>query len=420
MPAPGDVVLLTNNGTKNLIISQSTANIFPESMTIWSLTVASPPGTTNTLLMDHSGTEVPLVLAQLTMFTNTFLTVVGSRLELNDGTSGGCSVGGTINEGGEAFISAGTLRFGDNGPASFNLTNGTLSVAEEKVGENYPAVFQQFGGVNTVTNLQLFNAQYLMTGGQVFGSTRETLGTSAGAIASFLQTGGTNACEALSIQASQSGSGGSSYTLSNGVLTASSTTVANKCNLVVAGGVAAINGPLTVVGSLAMGTVSANWTINGGTISAADVTADYALITQNGGTNVISGTLKMGQFSFAPRYFLNAGFLQTGSIFIEGGSSFLRQSGGVCIVTNTLDVTSTNGTGITQGYFLQGGELRARDILIQQCTFNSFRWLAGSNRETDTGNRNVALQHRTHRPGPVAVRQSGRDERNCGIRDGAL
>jgi hypothetical protein len=479
MPANGDAVFLTNSGTKDLIIGQSTAQTFPESLSIWSVVIASPPNSTNRLLLDHAGLAVPLRVNELTMYSNSLLTVAGSAFSLEDYsfTGGHCSIGGTINMGDSSHFDAFALHLGDIGPAAFNLTNGNLNTYFVYLGESFPSTFLQQGGSHTNTqNMYLYNGQYILGGGQLSGSvlayntaklvqnggnfsgsvslndtsqlvlnggafsgtvalyssiplilgggqfsgsvnvysggqlilngnqlsgpvtvsggtftqsggvyngaislgsssyylqdgfsTNSNLGLSSGSVpASVLQSGGTNRCGSLAIQGLNSGNTyvSATYTLSAGSLSANAVSV-NFGSISQSGGSHAVTGSLTLQGGFGphFSILLAYYSLGAGSLSANAITGEFAEIGQSGGTNLVAGTLSLGNSSFDSRYNLSGGRLETGDMLIAGNGSYINQTGGKFVVSNSLSVLTS------AGYFLRAGQLSARDILLRGTTF---------------------------------------------------
>ena len=465
MPANGDAVFLTNSGTKDLIIGQSTTQNFPGSLSIWSVVIASPPNSTNRLLLDHAGLAVPLRVNELTMYSNSFLTVAGSAFSLEDYaiTGGHCSIGGTINMGDSSQFDAFALHLGDIGPAAFNLTNGSLNAYFEYIGENFPTTFLQQGGSHTNSQyIYLYNGQYILGGGQLSGSvqtynagklvqnggnfsgsvalndtsqfvlnggafsgsvnvnsgtqlilnsnqlsgpvtvnggtftqsgggyngsislgsssyylqdgfsTNSNLSLASGSVpASVLQTGGTNLCGSLAVQGYNDfvTTVYAYYTLDAGSLAANAVAV-NFGAISQSGGTHTVNGSLTLQGGFGTHNtlVFAYYNLSAGFLSANAVSVTFGAINQSGGTNLVAGTLSIGNSSYTCHYDLDGGRLETGDTLISGSGCRFNQTGGIFVVSNSLSLL-TGATGPVFGYYLQGGQLCARDILVRGTTF---------------------------------------------------
>ncbi len=109
-------LMITNANTKTVTIDAVTTNT-PGAMTINTLTVSAPPGTTNTLFLNHAGAATPLQLLNgLTLDTNGALAVNNSALTATNGlaqfivgnTGGNAALtitnGGALNTAGPAYV----------------------------------------------------------------------------------------------------------------------------------------------------------------------------------------------------------------------------------------------------------------------------------------------------------------------------
>jgi hypothetical protein len=70
LPGTGQVVMVTNQNWKAVAIGPVTTRDFPESLTVQSLTVASPGDSRNLLLMNYAGLQTPLTTRFLTVASN--------------------------------------------------------------------------------------------------------------------------------------------------------------------------------------------------------------------------------------------------------------------------------------------------------------------------------------------------------------
>src|SRR5262249_12811679 len=70
LPYPDDVVSFANNGWTALAIGASTTANSPDSLSVYSLTIAAPYGSSNTLLLNYAGTNVALLVQSLLLETN--------------------------------------------------------------------------------------------------------------------------------------------------------------------------------------------------------------------------------------------------------------------------------------------------------------------------------------------------------------
>ena len=81
LPNQSQSVYITNSGWKAVAIGVATAQNFPDSLNVGSLTVSSPQDSYNVLFMDHPGYDVPLRAGSVTINTNAVLTVLVIALD---------------------------------------------------------------------------------------------------------------------------------------------------------------------------------------------------------------------------------------------------------------------------------------------------------------------------------------------------
>src|SRR6185437_10158577 len=96
------------------------------------------------------------------------LTLLSSALQ----SASSFDVGGTVNQGDFSGVTASQLLIGSIGPATYNLTNGTLAALQsEQLGSNFPAVFNQDSGYHYAVSLSIGSqGQYNLRDGQLGGS----------------------------------------------------------------------------------------------------------------------------------------------------------------------------------------------------------------------------------------------------------
>lgn len=359
--------------------------------------------------------------------SNASVLVLSSALQVNDSFSGtpdqqsygAFSIGGTFSESQSAQVTAEFLRVGNIGPGIFNLTNSLLSASYEYVdgsgtfnqqgGTNLPGVLeihpggiynfyageidgtlqvdpsgtlnvyggeidgtmnvsggtvaQQGGQMNAPINVSSYGTFYLSNGIASGGIALPSNDQSAG---TFVQSGGTNQPGTLSVGFGiAQGAGFGYYTLSNGLLTTSGTTVRPWGNFQQQGGFHTVSGALNVTGALGSqnSSVSAVYTLGDGLLTANSLNASICQFNQNGGTNQISGNILIGPSLPASQYTLKAGTLLDASMTIQpsfNGGFF--QNGGVHVVTNQLTINgSASGS---HGYVLAGGQLVVPNIQV--------------------------------------------------------
>ncbi len=418
LPALNQSIDITNAGWKAVAIGTNAALSFPNSLSIASLTVASPTNSFNELLMNYAGLQTPLAVGNsgtldgsLILGGNAAIWVASSALAVNNGVymgtneTGAFSVGGTFIESDNASVSAGFIHIGDVGAANFDLTNSTLTVQNfEYLGGAFPAIFNQQGGSNSTGSLVLqaggeydlysgtfdggvefqggnFNqwggsvtanleyqfwlGNYRLAAGTLFsgnlaipGIPPENLPKAADGL--LLQTGGTNFAGTVQL-GNNYGTG--SYVLSNGVLNATGLEI--------------------------------------GYFATPQGSIDGCTFTQSGGVNTNGGVEIYGSYGqnfMVTRsvYALNGGTLATPSIDLTMGA--VAQSGG----TNSVGALWLNDVS---AYQLSGGLLWAQSIAVTGGTFfgqtGGFTQTGGSAMTGDLSLANTAVY--TENEGSLSV-----------------
>ena len=143
LPGPGQDILLTNAGWKALAIGPTTAESYPQTLTVNSITVSSPTNSFNVLLLNYAGYQTPLTANTITLESNTVMTILASAVNVtNTGNSNyRLEVGGTVNQDEFPAVNTSVLSLGNIGPGIYNLTNGTLTVVTGYVGGAFSAQF---------------------------------------------------------------------------------------------------------------------------------------------------------------------------------------------------------------------------------------------------------------------------------------
>ncbi len=397
LPGPGQSILLTNAGWTALGIGSSTAQNFPQTLTVDSVTISSPTNSFNTLLLNYSGFQVPLTVNSLSVGSNSAVTLFSSALQLNGPNGSGMSIGGTFNQS-DSVVAGNQIDVGYIGPGVYNFNSGLLSVSHLFLEGNFGGIFYQNGGTNSCgivhldggtyvfqdgdfnaiiyfnggTFLQqggslnydaaVFGGSYHLAGGVHYGNTRipwtdgEVIG-----YGSMLQTGGTNV-GSLSIGTCGYGY----YTMSNGVLAVSGIDVDLRGSFNQSGGSTTVTGRVGTFGQnwigrdqISFGSVS----LSGGTFSAAAMDIDGAY-QQTGGTNTVAGrvTLAGGPLGYIT---LSGGMLSDhDTSLFAGWSGGYCQSGGVHVIANQLSVAGYGGLSAWQGFLLSGGQLSVSNIVL--------------------------------------------------------
>jgi hypothetical protein len=395
LPGMNQSIFITNSGWKAVQLSANTAQNSPQTLTADSITVSSPANTENTLFLNHVGVPSPLTVKSFTLGSNSVVTLLSSALQ----SIRTFNIGGTINQGDFSGVTASTFLIGNIGPATYNLSNGTLTVLQfEQLGGSYPSVFNQDGGYHYADPLWIApEGQYNLRGGQLGGSVLLKGGTlnqtggdfrqnelfvtgqyllNDGTIeasnqisiqsGTIVQSGGTNTSGLLHIVTTDTSSDfpiAGSYVLSNGVLHVSSVNLNYYGIYEQDGGVSTVDDSIVVpayfVAPKPGNEVAGNIYIHGGILSVGRIDTTGA-ITQTGGTNEVRGDLVFEGWSPAS-YNLSGGLLTTSNTTFtpnDVGQGFY-QSGGRHVVANRFLLNGNN-----RPYTMDGGELAATEIDI--------------------------------------------------------
>jgi hypothetical protein len=418
-PGPGQAIMLTNEGWKALAINPSTAQAFPQMLSVYSITVASPTNSYNELLLNYFGFDSPLTLSGgLFIESNSTVVALQSGLQLPSTTGfNGLVVGGTFIQAESAQVSADTMTVGDLGNGAYYLTNGSLTVARtQTVGGTFTGTFNQFGGSNSPSNLRIqtgsqyqlydgnFSGAILVSSGDFhqLGGTVDASGgvnlvrgsyTLDGGVLNtqglalpgaepaingqsyFFQNGGTNNCTnglGIGTGAPLIGTAPGSYVLSNGVLVIPYLEVGLSGSFDQFGGSCTVKGGLSVTG----GERAENYwlwgagSLAGGNLSANSFSVSIGNFMQSGGTNEVAGELAIGPTPVNSVYTLSGGLLMTSNSTVAQDNLFSRpisggflQGGGVHLVANLLRVSGTSKGFI--GYVLGDGELSAQNLQVE-------------------------------------------------------
>ncbi len=454
LPGTNQTILFTNDGVKVLTIGPNTAENFPDTMNVGSITVSSPPQSGNILLLNYAGFQTPLAATNLTIGSNSIMLAYASSIQqvsdrgtlMIDGTfiqdagtqvsaewvyidgtynliSGDFTAGNVeaIDAFGKFIQSGGT----NTTPLALNVSGfGTPDLGEapeyDLNGGEYDGeilirnngVFNQSGGIvndakGNVLALGIdgINGHLIQSGGIFNGPTNSPLYIPAydaegfvveiPADSSAVQTGGTNREYGLVVglplpaeiytslnkppqynncQGVPDSSG--TYTLSNGVLITSGTSITASGDIEQSGGEDIVNGVLSLQGALYytfsvtagynynwfVGCVkTATYSLIGGNLSANNLSVGLsANVFQSAGTNLITGSLTLSGAQnplgtiYAGRYNLVGGLLIASNIYETGfGIGQLSQSGGQLIAGNIsldrMNFTQTGGTIIQSG-----------------------------------------------------------------------
>ena len=401
--------MITNAGWKAVAINPTTAENDPQTLSVDSITVASPTNSSNTLVLNYSGFGTPLTTRSLRIEPNAAFVALASALQITlDFGADTFVISGTFMQGASAQIHADGVLVGDSGPAVCYMTNGTFSADGLQVGGVFTGEFYQFGGTNSQGGLGIQSGSaYTLYDGSFTGSILVTYGSfvQLGGIVSssdvnlvrgaytlsngvftaanvalpgnewdvngpsyFVQAGGTNIlASSLSIGpvAGAFGLSPGTYTLSDGVLTLPAMVVGPFGNFTQSDGQAVMNGSISVQGyELHLG----EWfggalSLTGGQLGSTGLSVSTGSFSQSGGTDTVTGDLAMGPSPSQWSFRLSGGLLRTAnSTFQQGGtlgtfSGGAAQSGGTHLINNLLHISGTNAT--FNRYLFSGGTLSA-------------------------------------------------------------
>ncbi|HUR45824.1 MAG TPA: LamG-like jellyroll fold domain-containing protein, partial [Candidatus Saccharimonadales bacterium] len=362
---------------KAIQITHSTAVNFPGSMTVNSITVASPQDTMNTLFLNNVGVSSPVTANEVTIGTNSTLLMLSSSLLANY-----VNVNGTFNQG---FFSGVTvtnnLGLGNGVPGNYNLSNGTLTVfGIEAVGVSGDSTFTQEGGYHLAGVVLVPQAGHFKLRGGQLGGHVELLG------GLFEQTGGDLSVESLSLSYYNSRlvqNGGTStigtgtvgehstfadppsfYLLSNSVAVCRGDFSVNSLGIFEQdGGSNTINGTLWIDSdtSRPFAPIRGSFTLNRGQLRTQNITVS-GVYNQGGGTNLSAGQLMITGAPYSACT-LSGGWLSTSNTIMQGGN--FTQAGGRHQVSDTLRVSG----GGEPAYGMTGGQVIAPTIEITYGTF---------------------------------------------------
>jgi hypothetical protein len=406
LPNSNQWVMIANAGYKAVGIFPMTPINFPDSMTVSNLTIDAPVASKNTLLLNYSGTALPLrVRNQCDVGTNGRLLNLHAGFFVDGNVFPALNVSGELTqEGGYWSVTNGTTVVKSNGQVNLNGNCQLRSLLVQGGG-----AYNQSGGTALISNLT-FNAGSTahLTNGTLQGTI--VVGQSTVGTASFIQYGGTVRVDPPllfgfldnSLHIAEGG-----YTLQGGTIEGNVSVATQGGDF---GGFAQLNGvvqgDVSIGGHFGFGTydldsgeihggvsvsqgrfVQSGGSVIGGSVGAIGEFNDYgpiiisSYIESNGivsctnlhvgvlgffyqyaGTNTVTQLLELvggGEYSLNGGTLLASNATLTGQLF-SGPSIFygaISQSGGVHKISNAL----TNGGS----YALLGGSLEARDIILR-------------------------------------------------------
>jgi hypothetical protein len=319
-------IMVTNYGQKGIILGANARDNFPGTMLISNLTLAGTPLSTNTLLLNFTGTTSPLrVRNSCTVQSNSVLLNLSSALDIAGANSICLIDGGTMNQSGGSNIFEGSLYVGTTNFGQYNLTNGAILADNISIGGNN-ATPQSGSG--------LFN----MINGSI--QAREIDVGAWESDGEFIQHAGSISATA-NLMIGQNFAADGRYTLQTGSLQASNTFIGNypySTGEFIQTGGAHVTGDLRIGLYLShTGVGDGGYTLNGGLLQCQNIGLDegdgfFTPFSQSGGTNLCSGDLVLEGI-----YALSGGELHDNDVTIYNPGAFF-QTGGKHIVTNTLSI----------------------------------------------------------------------------------
>jgi hypothetical protein len=390
LPATNQTILITNSGWKAVAVGSGTAQYFPESLAVNSITISSPADSFNTLLLNYVGFQTPLEVSSLSIGSNSAITLLASSLRINGPNGIGLSIGGTFTQAAGSLVSGGQMDVGYIGPGLYHMSDGLLTVTQVFLGGGSSNVFVQDGGTNSAGIVHLERGVYLLNNGVYDTTTYFTGGTlvqrggivrsgTGGGAADYLLHGGTNLAGLSGGTAMQTGGllrgyvsiHDGSYTLSNGIVDVNGMTLDGRAYFVQYGGKVTVNGAISTSGESSGRGTSWDWWhggygLAGGTLSCAKISMPDGSYLQTGGTNIVAGSIIVAPHGAGPApcpVHVSGGTLMapeiiTGPAGLYGG---LIQSGGQIIVSN-LTIGSPSPQNLP-GQFLQtGGTIRQSGV----------------------------------------------------------
>jgi hypothetical protein len=369
LPSANQDVLLTNAGWKALEIGPNTVQNFPQTMKVDSITISSPPGSFNTLLLNYTGTQTPLTANSILIADSSRLTMLSSALQLTGSNIVALQVGGEFDQT-DSLVSAQQISVGYIGRGTYNLNSGTLAAS----GLSVEGTFNQNGGTNNA-DTGIWGEYFLNDGrfdGPIYvdGTFWQRGGLHNGNIAGgghVIQTGGTNSGDLQFIYNGYSDIYyvGGSYTISNGFYSGG-ITIDGTGSFVQNGGT--ITGSNVSVRSIPVYLkggggylMEASFIQSGGTMtcSAMDIEGLYR---QYSGSNFVAGTLAVSGLASVS----TSGWFCASNLAIQVLSVGLTPHfGGTVIISNDLSVLSYDGGG-----YSGSGNLTASNITLKGCSFS--------------------------------------------------
>ena len=349
-PSSSSTVYITNANTKTITIDAATpsANLTVNTLKLW-----APAGSTNTLFLNNAGTNNPLVCqVALALSNGADMRITNSELFAN-------IINGSVDIDGSMTLDSGYIFFGDNTVTARvgRVTSGQLVI-------NSGAVT---AGAMTIGGLVNSSGVLQLNGGTLDIATLFSVARNYSTTGSVLMAGGQLTATNVTARVGESGAG--QMTVSNGIVMFTDlnvgryalsvgTLIAQDGALISAPGgisIARFNGStgtVFVTGGLltaADDTIyvgregNGQMTISNGTVQAA------SLLVAGDLTNTASGLLTMagGNLNLATNLSVGGVSYSTGQVTVVGGSITVTNPGGTAVVSVPNGSLTLNGGNLT-------------------------------------------------------------------------
>jgi hypothetical protein len=360
-------VAFTNSGFKALAIGYATTVNYPSSLNVRNLLVDAPEDSSNLLLLNYAGLDIPLrVTHDFKIGAHGALLSYASSLVASNLYVDGRA---TFAEYGQTETL--TLTMGKSAPAELTLSNGWFKSLQQTVSVSAPAVFRQFGGTNLSVGLEVQTAgTYDLRGGTLLSSYPGVhIGGGAflnqgGSLQSwnvfvengtFTQTAGSAEVSVFALAAPDGSAGSANATVSGGILGANFldlgriNTTGFHGNFSQSGGVVT-NRALTVK-------EGSRYSLSGGVLLVREGVLVAGRFEQNGGSNTIGNLNLVGDGVYAG----TAGFLSTGGLQLGGHSQFHRGNVTLRNENDTYPGVHFYGSG---SFFAGSGAIQLGRLLV--------------------------------------------------------
>lgn len=341
---PGGSAIITNEGSKTIIIGPTAWTNYPESLDGVSLTLSAPSGSTNRLLIEPG--DAPIAFRTggaggTTIGPNGVLENRGATLRLFGSVpqiDGILIQSGGVLESNEPYVSGRIF-----------LTN-VMSTIYGFLRLTYSGEFQQFGGTNNAPDVAC-SGTYRLSDGMIYAGAMH-LGVYGGG-GSFYESGGTVSLSNLVVgYAGRFGGGRGRLFLNSGILTTGNATVGPEGEVSQVGGLLSVSNQLKLSGLLDIhGAWQGRYTLADGHVTTTDLIIDQSAFIQTGGSNHIADSLIItpydSYYGGMGSYTLSGGQLTASNIFVSGTFSCEGATGSYRI--------SNPGYFSLSGVFLTGG-----------------------------------------------------------------